>query len=141
MCGMLKNPHCCMAVVPSIGKNLQPFTANGDVSIWVKNSRMGRKPPNKQTNKSPNSLLCTLVYNVNVYISIIWRKENQTCIRYDAEEDIFRSMIIVCFRGANQQPKWWIVCHYNQYGWKWQQGKHWFYHIVRKFTFHTSTCH
>ena len=32
-------------------KNLQPFTGNGDVSIWVKNSRVGRWTPNKQTNK------------------------------------------------------------------------------------------
>ena len=24
------------------------FAANGDVSIWVKNSRVGRKPPYKQ---------------------------------------------------------------------------------------------
>ena len=28
--------------VPSIGQTLQPFTGNGDVSIWVKNSRLGR---------------------------------------------------------------------------------------------------
>ena len=28
--------------------NLQPFTGNGDVSIWLKFSRVGRKTPNKQ---------------------------------------------------------------------------------------------
>ena len=34
----------------SIDQNLQPFTCNGDVSKWVKNSRVGPKTPNKQTN-------------------------------------------------------------------------------------------
>ena len=32
--------------VPSTGHNLHPFLANGDVSTWVKNSRVGRKTPN-----------------------------------------------------------------------------------------------
>ena len=36
---------------PSMGKNLQPFTYNVDVSIWVKNSPKGLKIPNKQTNQ------------------------------------------------------------------------------------------
>ena len=36
--------------VPSIGQNLQAFTGNGDVSKWVKISRVGqKKQPNKQT--------------------------------------------------------------------------------------------
>ena len=35
--------------VPSTCHNLQPFTGNGDVSIWVKNIRVGRK---NQTNKT-----------------------------------------------------------------------------------------
>ena len=39
-----------MARLPSICQNIQPFTGNGDVSIWVKNLRMGRKTTNKQTN-------------------------------------------------------------------------------------------
>ena len=30
-----------------LGQNLQSFTVNGDGSIWVNNSRMGRKTPNK----------------------------------------------------------------------------------------------
>ena len=34
--------------VPSIGQNLQPFTVDGVVSKWVKNSRLGRKN-SKQT--------------------------------------------------------------------------------------------
>ena len=34
--------------MPSIGKNLQPFTGNGDFSIRVKNSRVGRISSNKQ---------------------------------------------------------------------------------------------
>ena len=35
---------------------LQPFTSNGDVSIWVKNSQVGRLTPyeqNKQESPSP----------------------------------------------------------------------------------------
>ena len=39
-----------MTIVPTIGQHLQLFTGNGDVSIWVKNSRVGRKTTNKQTN-------------------------------------------------------------------------------------------
>ena len=35
---------------PSIGQNLQRFTGNGDVSIWVKDSGVERKTENKQTN-------------------------------------------------------------------------------------------
>ena len=46
--GTLKNPHCSTGV-PSIGRNLQPFTGNGDFSKWVKNSRLGQKNY-KQTN-------------------------------------------------------------------------------------------
>ena len=34
--------------MPSIGQNLQPFIGNGDVSVWVKNSPVGRKNTNKQ---------------------------------------------------------------------------------------------
>ena len=33
--------------VEYIGPNLQPFTGNGDVSIWVKNSGVGRSTSNK----------------------------------------------------------------------------------------------
>ena len=39
--------------VPSIDQNLQPITGNGDVSKWVKNSRVGRKTPDKQTAQWP----------------------------------------------------------------------------------------
>ena len=38
----------------AVHRSMQPFTGNGDVSIWVKNSRMGRKNPNKQTNYFAN---------------------------------------------------------------------------------------
>ena len=41
----LLNDHEYRALV----KKLQPYTGNGDVSILVKNSRVGRKTPNKQT--------------------------------------------------------------------------------------------
>ena len=46
--GTLKNPHCSTGV-PSIGRNLRPFTGNGDFSKWVKNSRLGQRTTNKQT--------------------------------------------------------------------------------------------
>ena len=38
----------------AISAHLQPFTGYGDFSIWVKNSRMGRKALNKQTNERIN---------------------------------------------------------------------------------------
>ena len=34
--------------VPSLGQNFKSPTSNGYVSIWMKNSRVGRKTPNKQ---------------------------------------------------------------------------------------------
>ena len=39
--------------LPRKGQNLQPFIGNGDVSIWVKNSQVGRKP---QTNNESISI-------------------------------------------------------------------------------------
>ena len=36
--------------MPRIGQNLQPFIGHIDVSICEKNSRVGRKQTNKQTN-------------------------------------------------------------------------------------------
>ena len=44
----LRSPTIKWPWVPSIYLNLQPFTGNGDVSISVKNSRVGRKTTNKQ---------------------------------------------------------------------------------------------
>ena len=35
--------------VLNIGQNLQPITGSGDISIWVKNSQVGRKTTHKQT--------------------------------------------------------------------------------------------
>ena len=35
-----KNPVCSMAVSISICQKLQPFTGNGDISMWVKNSKV-----------------------------------------------------------------------------------------------------
>ena len=46
-----KEPLLLNGHVPSIGQNSQPISGNGDVSIWVKNPRMGRKTPNKQNCK------------------------------------------------------------------------------------------
>ena len=40
-----------MAMSAEHRSNLQPFTGNIDASIWVKNSRLGRKTPNKQANQ------------------------------------------------------------------------------------------
>ena len=37
-------------LVPSERQNLKPFSGNGDVSVWVKNSRMRWKASNKQIN-------------------------------------------------------------------------------------------
>ena len=44
----LKNPH--WPWVASIGLKLGLFTDYGDVSEWVKNSRVGWRTPNNQTN-------------------------------------------------------------------------------------------
>ena len=40
----------------SIGQNLNSFTGNCDVSILVKNSRMGQKTQNEQTKNNPKLL-------------------------------------------------------------------------------------
>ena len=40
--------------VPCLGQNLQHFTGNADVSIWVRNSLVGRKTPNIQTTIQTN---------------------------------------------------------------------------------------
>ena len=43
-----KNAIVQRPFVPNLNKNLDPFTSNGDLTIGVKNSRVGRKTP-KQT--------------------------------------------------------------------------------------------
>ena len=54
MCRVTVDVACWMTLtaqwpwVPNIDRHLQPFIVN-DVSVWLKNSRTGRKPPNKQT--------------------------------------------------------------------------------------------
>ena len=48
-CGTLKNPQWLWVL--SIGQNLQPFTCNGDFSIWVNILEWDDKPQNKQTNQ------------------------------------------------------------------------------------------
>ena len=49
-CGMLKNTHCSMAMGAEYRSTFEPFIGNDDVSIWVKNSRVGRTTQtNKQT--------------------------------------------------------------------------------------------
>ena len=50
MCSMLKNPTAEWPFVPSKDHILQPFTCNGDVSIWVKILEWDEKAQmNKQT--------------------------------------------------------------------------------------------
>ena len=46
-CDTVENNHCSMAMSAEYRSNLQPFTDNGDVSIWVKNSTVGRKAEKK----------------------------------------------------------------------------------------------
>ena len=67
----------------------KPFIGNGDVSIWLIDSRVGRKNPIKQTNKQTKELnifffedknkLCLL--NIIMISSMLFR-ENLTCIYY-----------------------------------------------------------
>ena len=48
-------PHFSRLWVPCLGQNLQHFTGNADVSIWVRNSLVGRKTPNIQTTIQTNN--------------------------------------------------------------------------------------
>ena len=43
------------------GQNLQPVTGIGDVSIYMKNSRVGRKTLNKQKQNTTNQVTCQSV--------------------------------------------------------------------------------
>ena len=54
--GCLRTLIAQCSSVPSTGQNLQLFTCNGDVSIWVKNSRVGRKAQNNQTGAMSSSV-------------------------------------------------------------------------------------
>ena len=50
--GTLKNLHCSMAMSAEHRSKLHHFTGNGDISIWMKNSWVGRKKksmPEKRT--------------------------------------------------------------------------------------------
>ena len=44
-------PHCSMAILSSIGQNVQPFSGNGDVFI-MSGFRVGRKTTNNQTKQT-----------------------------------------------------------------------------------------
>ena len=81
-CGRLKNPHCSTAQwswVTSICQNLQPFTGNGDVTIWKKNSRVEWKP--NQTNILVNPRHCSFKGNSNIQkiILIHWQSYRVGC--------------------------------------------------------------
>ena len=49
-------------------KKLMPFTCNGEFYIWVKNSRVGRKTPNKQEVKQHVSLVFIAFEKEGVFI-------------------------------------------------------------------------
>ena len=52
-CGTAKNPHCSMAISAEHARSkFAAVISNGDVSIWVKNSRVGRKTPIKQNKQT-----------------------------------------------------------------------------------------
>ena len=54
----LKNPYCSMAVdAEDTRSKFAAFIGNGDVSILVKNSRVGLKTPTNQTKEKPNDAL------------------------------------------------------------------------------------
>ena len=56
-------------LVLSIGQHLQPFTGNGDVSKWVKNSLVEGRTPNKQTNKQkPAYLKVQAFFIIDVHV-------------------------------------------------------------------------
>ena len=64
--------------MPSIGQNLKPFNCNGDISSWVKNSRMGRKTTNKQANKTLHTFLKNISIGVCL-LSLIYFPIGITC--------------------------------------------------------------
>ena len=51
MCDTLKHLHCSVALSVRYRSKFVALHGNGDVSKWVKNFRVGRKTPNKQTHK------------------------------------------------------------------------------------------
>ena len=102
--GEIENPHFSMPKVPTIGQNSQPFTSHGDVSIWVKNYRVGRKTPNNQPTKQTNEQCCCDVF----YIYNILDKRNKKSTR----SKLFTKKLSTCkdiypnsFRGINVQKR------------------------------------
>ena len=78
---MLKNPHCSVAMSAEHMSTLQSFTGNGDVSIWVKNSRVGLKTPNEQS-KYFWSTPCTEQHKfTNAYTSVLYTCDVQYSIK------------------------------------------------------------
>ena len=67
--------------MPSTCQNLQPLTGYGDVSIWVKNARVGRKTlkTNKQANKNIHVLNTTLTFDLKVKLIIFDMSSCPTC--------------------------------------------------------------
>ena len=69
-----KNPHCSMAMSAEHRSKFVALHGNGDVSIWVKNSRVGRKTLNKQSIR-----LQLLIFNRYLFLEKYERyKENNS---------------------------------------------------------------
>ena len=83
-----------------IGQNLQPFTGNGDVSKWVKNSLEGRKTPNKRT----STLIRYVLQLRSKFILILWSFfYNQSKIfewiyRFNQSHTMYTSVLGTCKR-------------------------------------------
>ena len=49
-----------MAMMPSTGQNLKPFNANDEISIRVKNYRVGHKNPKQTVTSIINAIVTSL---------------------------------------------------------------------------------
>ena len=78
--------------------NLQPFTGNGDVSIWVKNSEVGRKTTHKQTNKHNGESKVKILGFLNSKLHLAYKHDywwNVYCILfYSSTEQKFHRLTI-----------------------------------------------
>ena len=54
-----------MAISAELGQNLQPSSGNGDVSKWVKNSRVGRNTPKKTNQIKSNARIAKKNWHCN----------------------------------------------------------------------------
>ena len=71
--GTLKNLHCSMAMSAVHRSKLHHFTGNGDVSIWVKNYRVGWKKksmPEKRTTTLTDDCLLFIGYRMDCDVKL-----------------------------------------------------------------------